>query len=141
VIVRPMRADDVAAVAALTTQLGYPTSPAEIAERFAALVDRDDEAVLLAVDEEVPTGYLHVGVERSLAASAVAGIHGRVGDERRRSDGIGRRLLEAAEAWARERGCRRMTVRSRTTRAGAHRFYERAGYRLIKESRVYGREL
>ena len=140
-VLRPMRAEDAAKVATLTTELGYPTSPVETADRFSALVVRDDNAVILAVAEDHVVGYVHVAVDRSLAASAVAGIHGLVVEDARRSDGIGRRLLDAAEAWARDHGCREITVRSRTTRARAHRFYERAGYRLVKESRVYGRGL
>ena len=58
-----------------------------------------------------------------------------------RSGGVGKDLLEAAERWAREHGCRTMTVRSRITRERAHRFYEREGYRRVKTSHVFGKPL
>ena len=48
--------------------------------------------------------------------------------KRHRSAGIGAALVEAAEAWARERGATAIIVRSRSTRERAHRFYERIGY-------------
>jgi GNAT superfamily N-acetyltransferase len=45
----------------------------------------------------------------------------------RRSEGIGKRLLDAAKAWARERGATHLELDSAETRADAHRFYEREG--------------
>ena len=57
----------------------------------------------------------------------------------RRSLGIGKRLLEAARGWARERGATHLELDSAEGRADAHRFYERegAGNRSIS----YGWEL
>jgi GNAT superfamily N-acetyltransferase len=46
----------------------------------------------------------------------------------RRSHGIGSKLLEAAEALARERGCYRLQLTSRNVRLDAHRFYLANGY-------------
>jgi GNAT superfamily N-acetyltransferase len=45
----------------------------------------------------------------------------------RRSEGIGKRLLDAAKAWARERGATHLELDSAETRTEAHRFYEREG--------------
>ncbi len=54
-------------------------------------------------------------------------------DPERRSQGIGKALLDAAKAWARERGATHLELDSAETRPDAHRFYERegAGYRAI----------
>jgi GNAT superfamily N-acetyltransferase len=45
----------------------------------------------------------------------------------RRSAGIGKGLLDAARAWARERGATHLELDSAETRPDAHRFYEREG--------------
>jgi GNAT superfamily N-acetyltransferase len=45
----------------------------------------------------------------------------------RRSRGIGTRLLDAAKAWARERGATHLELDSAAGRVDAHRFYEREG--------------
>jgi GNAT superfamily N-acetyltransferase len=45
----------------------------------------------------------------------------------RRSEGVGKRLLDAAKAWARERGATHLELDSAETRTEAHRFYEREG--------------
>jgi GNAT superfamily N-acetyltransferase len=42
-----------------------------------------------------------------------------------RSQGVGKALLGAAKAWARERGATHLELDSAETRTDAHRFYER----------------
>jgi GNAT superfamily N-acetyltransferase len=44
-----------------------------------------------------------------------------------RSRGIGKALLDAARAWARERGATHLELDSAEPRTDAHRFYEREG--------------
>ncbi|HTD27121.1 MAG TPA: GNAT family N-acetyltransferase, partial [Candidatus Elarobacter sp.] len=58
---------------------------------------------------------------------------------RRRSQGIGRRLLDAATTWARERGCTHLELNSAVTRTDAHRFYLASG--MTQTSLNFGREL
>ncbi len=77
--------------------------------------------------------------ERDADGALVAGLAGWVWagaceiralwvDEPLRGRGVGRRLLEAAEAHAREHGCAVVLVASYSFQAPG--FYERAGYRL-----------
>ena len=136
--IRPMTAADASLAADLTTQLGYPTTPAETTERLAILAARpDDHAALVAEEGGRVVGLVHVGIYTSLESGRVATIGGLVVDEAHRSGGIGAELLRAAEDWARESGAGKMTVRSRVTRERAHRFYEREGYVLLKTSHVF----
>jgi GNAT superfamily N-acetyltransferase len=46
-----------------------------------------------------------------------------------RRQGIGQRLVRAAEEWVREQGCARVSVSTRTDRLEAHEFYDGLGYR------------
>ena len=46
--VRAARLEDAAAMAGLSSQLGYPVSPVALAERLAGILDRSDEVVLVA---------------------------------------------------------------------------------------------
>lgn len=133
-IVRPMRLDDAATVAELTTQLGYPVEPDELRERVAALLACPDEGALFVADDDEPIGWIHVERRLTLETSPAVQVMGLVVHEGHRSGGIGRQLLEAGEAWARERGIGRMLVGTRTTRIEAHRFYERQGYTIWKTS-------
>ena len=45
----------------------------------------------------------------------------------RRSEGVGKAMLDAAKAWARERGATHLELDSAEARKDAHRFYEREG--------------
>lgn len=137
-----MAVTDAAAVAELTTQLRYPVEKSELERRFAAIRAAGSGEVLVAVDpSDHPIGWIHVALMPTLEASDRALIGGLVVDEGYRSAGIGAELVAAAEAWARQRGCVAMVVRSRTTRERAHRFYERLNYREQKRSVVYEKPL
>jgi GNAT superfamily N-acetyltransferase len=46
----------------------------------------------------------------------------------RRSEGVGKALLDAMKAWARERGATHLELDSHEERTDAHRFYQREGY-------------
>ena len=133
--------EDVTALVGLNEQLGYPTSEADLRERLEPILESPEDAVFVALDGGHPIGWIHVAIERGLEASHVAGLRGLVVDQAHRSGGVGRALLSAAESWARERGCEVVTVRSRVTRARAHRFYEREGYKHIKTSDVFSKRL
>ena len=137
-----MVAADAARVADLTTQLGYPSTPDEIVRRFAELTAAPGHAVLVATDEsDAAIGWIQVGRVAAIAEGDVAMIGGLVVGDGHRSAGVGADLLGAAEAWAREHGARAMSVRSRTERARAHRFYEAHGYEQVKLSHVFKKPL
>jgi GNAT superfamily N-acetyltransferase len=53
-------------------------------------------------------------------------------DKNHRRNGIGRRLMEEAEEWARKRGCSVVRLWSSSARTDAHRFYRALGYTDIK---------
>ena len=139
---RPGRLEDAQALADLATQLGYPSTPQELVERLPHVLEAADSALLVATDSrDRPIGWLHVELKRSLVSPLAAQVMGLVVDERRRSAGIGAELLRRAEEWARGRGCRTLLVPTRVTRDDAHRFYRREGYRRLKTSHVFEKEL
>ena len=140
--IREATAQDAPELAALTSQLGYPSDTDEILARLARLAASRDDVVIVAVDDhDRPIGWIHVAMLALLEHSDYASINGLVVDEGRRSRGIGQALVAAGEAWARERGAAEITVRSRSTRERAHRFYERLGYTQVKLSHVFAKPL
>lgn len=66
----------------------------------------------------------------SMLRQQVAASVGLAVLEDRRASGVGSRLMEAAEAWARERGASLMMLDASAANVDARRFYERHGYRL-----------
>jgi len=138
--IRPARIEDAAAIARLTTQLGYPIE-ADTTRRLLDYLIEDDDQEILVFDLEGVVGWAGVAVHHGLTGEPFAELAGLVVDETHRSHGIGRKLLFAAEDWARGRGFGKLRVRTNMIRADAHRFYERLGYGRVKEQRVYEKGL
>jgi GNAT superfamily N-acetyltransferase len=139
--VRAAQVSDAAAIAILTTQLGYPTRPEETEARLRDVLDRPDGAVLVAEEEGTVIGWIHVVGTHSIETAPFAVIAGLVVDEARRSRGIGAALVEAAAAWAARQGYGTLRVRSNVVRERAHAFYERLGFSRTKNQVVLVRQL
>lgn len=118
--------------------LGYPCDPALVAQRLSHL-DKDRECVYVAVQDNAVVGFIHIEKYTLLYHQAMANILGIAVSSAYRRRGIGRALLNAAEAWAKDRGLSAMRLNSGAARKDAHLFYRSAGYtdekaqiRLIK---------
>jgi ribosomal protein S18 acetylase RimI-like enzyme len=142
ITIRQMRPEDAAAVAALTTQLGYPATEDEIRRRYDLIKDRWDACLLVAQPGgRVVVGWVHVQALYMLEADARAEIFGLVVSDSARGTGVGRRLIEAAEEWALMRGLSVMGLRSNSLRTDAHGFYEHLGYTVIKTQNAFRKRL
>lgn len=139
--IREATATDAAALAELSTQLGYPTPPGEAAQRLQVLEGRPGNAVLVAEEDGRVLGWLHVCGMFFLESPPFAEVAGLVVDQASRGRGTGKVLLAAAARWAAEQGFGKLRVRSNVIRESAHRFYEREGFRRVKSQVVLDLEL
>lgn len=138
--VREALKSDAARVAVLSAQLGYPISEEHARARLSEL--NAERTVLVAVVPRAGVvGWIGVSASVTLTSSDRAEIEGLVVEDEYRSNGIGKLLLDAAERWARQRGCTAMRVLSNVVRDRAHRFYERWGYDILKTEYVFNKEL
>jgi GNAT superfamily N-acetyltransferase len=64
-------------------------------------------------------------------------------DPAARGKGLGQRLVAECVQFAREAGYRKITLRTQSILAAAHRIYESAGFRLVREEphRSFGKDL
>jgi GNAT superfamily N-acetyltransferase len=125
------RADpaDAPAVAALLTQLGYPTDAAAVPARIARLAVGERATALVARHGGVVVGLATVHLLSVLNRPRdVAWLTALVVDESVRGLGVGRRLVEAVEDFAREAGCERLSVTTQEQRDDARAFYQRVGF-------------
>ena len=139
--IRSATMDDAAAMARLSGQLGYEAMPHDTARRLETLLGDREHQIYIAVSGAMLVGWIHVHLRPSLLTDAEAEIAALVVDEKVRSQGIGRMLVEVAERWAQEHSCRTVRLRSNVARVRAHAFYERLGYEGIKTSRVFRKTL
>jgi GNAT superfamily N-acetyltransferase len=136
--VRPPAPGDFERMAQLAAQLGYPCRPEDVANRLREMRDSRQHAVFVAQrDDGQIVGWIGTHIFRSVVLDAIAEISGLVVDEDSRSRGVGRRLLDAAEEWARSVGNTALWVRSNAVRGRAHRFYRSNGYEQIKIQKVF----
>lgn len=136
--IRSAKRTDAAPIAALSGQLGYPATPAEIAQRLRTIKPTSHHAVLVAESSERKViGWLHVSVSPLLETQLRAEVNGLVVSGEERSRGTGALLLSAAEQWSRKRGCKSMSVRSNVIRERAHQFYLRHGYEHYKTQKAF----
>lgn len=143
IIIRQMLPEDAAAVADLTSQLGYPSRESDIRRRYDLIKDRWDARLLVAQDasRNVIVGWIHVQATYLLEADSRAEIWGLVVAESVRGSGIGRLLVEAAEEWALMRGLNVMAVGSNSLRVDARAFYEHLGYTVKKTQNAFRKTL
>lgn len=136
-----MRAADAAAAARLCLDLGYEATEADISERFARLTTLPDNQVWVAERDGVVLAWAHCRGVHLLQAPSAIEIVGIVVSPACQGQGLGRCLLSACEAWARQLGYRHIRLRSSVHRVEAHAFYRHLGYRQLKTSHSFARDL
>ena len=139
--VRRASVDDAAEMTRLSEQLGYPMQPAEMTRRLGVLLPNERHYIAVAVDAGRLLGWMHVEHRSSLEGGDRAELMGLVVDSSARRGGVGSRLVDAAEQWARARGLPALTVRSNAAREQSHPFYEALGYAREKTQHVYRKAL
>jgi GNAT superfamily N-acetyltransferase len=139
--IRPAKDQDAAALAALSGQLGYPSSPADILSRLQQIRPLPDHAILVAERDGAVSGWLHVQTRRSLETPEYGEITALVVDERLRGQGVGAELVAAAATWASRQGLPVLRVRSNVVRERTHSFYEKLGFSLSKSQKVFAKDL
>lgn len=132
VSIRAARSSDAGQIVQLTTQLGYELTEQEAADRLSRMLLRDDQQFFVADLDGRVVGWVHVIFTEYVDVEAFVLIRGMVVDRNHRRLGIGRALMDRAEAWAREQGCSMVRLSSSATRVAAHQFYEHRGYTKIK---------
>jgi ribosomal protein S18 acetylase RimI-like enzyme len=120
--------DDAAELARLILFLGYPATAVDIAARWDAW-GAEKNGMLVVEEGHRLLGmitYHHMIVFHR--PQPVGRITSLVVDPVARGRGVGRALVDAAQAILRAAGCGLVEVTSNVRRADAHRFYEHLGY-------------
>lgn len=135
--VRPMNALDLAEVARLSGQLGYPVSPGELVQRFERLSAVREHRLVVVEQSRKVAGWTHVCLVDGLEAERFVEIRALVVDAAARRSGVGRALVAFARGWAKELGVGKVRVRSNVARDEAHRFYPALGFQQVKTQACY----
>jgi GNAT superfamily N-acetyltransferase len=132
-VIRTARSDEIDQVVAAYDWLFAPPGsmppmwdPDAAAARLADAIAGAGAEVLVAEVDGAVAGFVTVYDEfDSVRFGHRAWVEDLAVDPGRRSQGIGKALLDAAKDWARDRGATHLELDSAATRADAHRFYDR----------------
>lgn len=120
---------DAAAIYALNCDdLGYEFPEEEAVLRLRQVLASPCDRVFVATLGEEVVGYAQATDYLTLYLPPMKTIHGLAVSGRHRKLGIGKALLAAVEAWAREDGACGLRLVSGETRKGAHEFYRSCGF-------------
>jgi GNAT superfamily N-acetyltransferase len=140
--VRKATMADIQAITKLSIQLGYPSQTDEItATNLEWIFGSENDDAFVADFKGWVIGWMQVTYVVRLESKPFCELVGLVVEERARGGGVGKLLVARAMEWARERGTETLRLRTNVNRKEAHKFYEKIGFTLTKEQRVYGMNL
>ena len=140
-LVRNAQLADSTRMAELSGTLGYLVSAQTMEQRLTRVLKLETHSVFVAERNGEVVGWTHGAEQQMLELECRCEIWGLVVAENQRGRGVGRRLIEAVEKWARDRGLENMSVRSNVVRPESHPFYERIGYTRHKTQHAYHKAL
>lgn len=109
-------------------QLRPEMSPDEYVPAVRRLMAQEDYRLVTVLDDEQVRAVAGYRLMEMLYCGRILYIDDLVTDERVRSRGFGRQLLDWLKEAARARRCTEVHLDSRLHREAAHRFYEREGF-------------
>lgn len=141
VSVRIATIEDAPEIARLSGELGYSSTPEDVAARLNELLQHGKFVAVAVQQEPSLSGWISAEARLSLETGRKVEITGLAVDSRARRSGVGARLIAAAESWASALGHNDMIVRSNAARLESHPFYMGQGYTRTKTQHVYSKQL
>ncbi|MEJ2205516.1 MAG: GNAT family N-acetyltransferase [Gemmatimonadota bacterium] len=144
--VRDAEARDAKAWASLREEL-WPGSAGDHAREIAAYFRGEPPRWVCLVAEDDSgglAGFLEVGLRdyaEGCRTSPVGYLEGIYVRPTSRSSGVGRKLVEAAEAWARRQGCTEMASDRELDNARSGRFHRALGYEEVERIVCFRKDL
>ncbi len=141
-ILRNAMVSDARALAKLNREeMGYDFPVEETGKKLQASLENPEKKILVAEIQGRVVGYVHLESYDVLYAPHMKNVMGIAVAREFRRQGVGKALLTAGEAWARETGAVAVRLVSGDARKGAHAFYQSLGYTGNKLQRNFKKML
>jgi len=137
IFIRQITPGDAAEVAALSHQLGYPSTTEQMFQNIKAVLATNDRDAYVAVLDDKIIGWIGVYYSVQLESPPYCEINGLVIDENFRGKGIGKMLIEKIKQWGKEKGTGKLRLHCNVKRKETHLFYQHLGFQEMKEQKVF----
>lgn len=114
-------------------EMGYEFSLEKTTEKLSKLLKSPYDKIYVAIENEHVIGYVHANDYDVIYMDHLKNIMGIAVSSRYQHRGIGKRLLNEVEKWAKETGACGVRLVSGESRTGAHEFYKHCGYAMTKK--------
>ncbi len=133
--IRTAALSDSAAIAEISrNDLGYAEcSDLLVEQNLRMSLENPREKVFVAVSGELVAGYIHIESYQCLYSEKLGNILGLAVRGNCQRKGIGKKLLIAAEDWAKQQKLTGIRLNSSAFRTGAHEFYRSQGFLSVKQ--------
>jgi len=132
--IRDVTADDAAAISEINREaLGYDFPVQDTRAQLERIVKAPNMVLLVAVDGEDVLGYIQLSDYENTYHRPLKNLITLATSPRHQRRGVGRRLLEAGEEWARADGACGVRLVTGQNRVDARKFYAANGYEVRKE--------
>jgi GNAT superfamily N-acetyltransferase len=135
--IRSITEQDAEAVNALSIQLGYAMPVEQTRTNIRSVLGTTGHNAFVALHENKIIGWIGVAEALQIESAPFCEIRGLIVDERYRGRGVGKLLIQRAKHWGKETGNKTLRLRTNMIRKEAHLFYQRIGFKEIKEQKVF----
>jgi GNAT superfamily N-acetyltransferase len=118
---------------------GITTTPTDLSNLLDMFPEKD--RLILAVEGDQLVGYAHIRIVFDPIHGPIAEVAAIIVQPHRRREGFGRRLVAAAETWARQSKRSYLRLSSDVARTAGHAFFTALGYEQDATKLEFMREL
>lgn len=132
--IRDVQADDAPAICRINRDaLGYEFPVEDTRAQLERIIKAPNVVLFVAVDETDVLGYIQLSDYENTYHRPLKNLITLATSPRHQRRGVGRRLLEAGESWARADGASGVRLVTGLNRVEARKFYAANGYEVRKE--------
>jgi GNAT superfamily N-acetyltransferase len=134
--------NDAPALVRLAEQLGYKRTNDELQAVLPRILNDTNTGLFVGeFKPQSPIAFMQISVRSTLISGMQAELNSFIVDSSHREKGIGRKLIQFAEDWARKKDLNHIRLGTAITRTDAHMFYDRLGFTNEKSSYIFGKSL
>jgi predicted N-acetyltransferase YhbS len=140
VVIREIRSADFKDIYLLNQEFNpklYSFSPERVKERIDYIINNTKDIIFVSEQDNEVIGYIHGSPYELLFSDSIVNVLGFVVKEKNRNNGVGSKLIDSLEYWAKGNSFSGIKLLTHPNRINAHRFYEKHGYVHTKDQKNY----